>query len=397
MSLAATRMAAMAVSLLALTLTYRVLTPQDFSLFNVVLFLIALGSAVSQPLNRVFWASDSDLNYPLSGAASLFIGAMFVLVGVTISLLLRNYPLPFSMAAAAVSAAYAAARVVERYGYGRLLVAGWGRAAVLPILLFALSDLTAVAVMWAGDSDDFIARMIFPPVAFLLIVWAVDQRKLAPRLLAPAESLRALLRFMREHLFSAVGSKVLVMGTVMTLAGMADRATLNFLSPASPTFEASYLLALSYAIALQTLMSFMFDLARTHVYRDHNWQDGARRCSMYIVAITLGMTFAAALSYPVLITVGLLSPTVGWLVWLALLARVLALTLVTMLNVDRFQEGRVSAIVWSGLIVLAATLASQLIWTVSGSLNHAAIVLIAVNGGVIAVVAHKFFARIPGA
>src|SRR5690606_22676527 len=96
-SLSVARLAAMGLSLIAVSATYRVLSARDFSLFNLAIFFIAISSALCQPINRVFWAGRSDENYPFSSIGSLFVTVAIVSVGVVVGATLRAYPLWMSV------------------------------------------------------------------------------------------------------------------------------------------------------------------------------------------------------------------------------------------------------------------------------------------------------------
>src|SRR5690606_32422338 len=138
-----------------------------------------------------------------------------------------------------------------------------------------------------------------------------------------------------------------------------ERVIFYLLPPTSEEFAAAYLLALAYALGLQTFLSLLFDLARVRIYRDGSWQPNSRRHSLNIVISAVTVIACAAVSYPVLVLTGLLSPQLHWSLWLAMLVRGLALALSTILNVDHFQEGRMAPIICAASVVLAGTLASQ--------------------------------------
>lgn len=395
LSLSLARISAMGISLLAVSATYRVLSPRDFSLFNLAVFFIALASAVSQPLNRVFWAGRADENYPFSSVASLFLTVAIVAAGTVTGAIVRAYPLGMSIAVALAAAMFGAARVTERYAYGRLLVAGYARASVLPILLFALIDMVAVGAMWLSGGNSIVLRIAIPGAAFLAAAIAIDRMRVFPRWLSKVPSTETLKAFLVEHLFSTMGGRILFTGIILTLAGMVDRVIFYFFPSASEEFGAAYLLALAYAIALQTLLSLLFDLARTHVYRDGAWQPDARRYAGYIALAAVVVIGFAIASYPILVLAGLVSPQVHWTLWLAMLVRGLALALSTILNVDHFQEGRTAPIVNAAAVVLVGTLISQGVLRATGSQGQAASIMLAVSFGVIIVVAWHFFKRTP--
>lgn len=394
-SLSLARISAMGVSLLAVSASYQVLSPRDFSLFNLAVFFIALSSAVSQPLNRVFWAGGSDKNYPFSSIASLFLTVAIVSAGILAATTIRAYPLWFSVTLGLSAACYGAARVIERYAYGRLLLSECARASVLPILLFAFVDLAVVGVMWWRGADSLVVRTLLPGVVFFAAVVLIDRMRLSPQWLSQVPSAASLKNFLAVHLFSTMGGSVLFLGALITIAGMVERVIFYFFPPSSEEFAAAYLLALAYAIGLQTLFSLLFDLARARVYRDGGWQPNARRYALNIVVSAAAVIAFAVVSYPVLVFVGLVSPQVHWSLWLAMLVRGLALALSTILNVDHFQEGRTAPIIYAASAVLLGTLASQGALSETSSQFPAALIMLTASLGVIIVVAHQFYRRTP--
>lgn len=394
-ALAVARVSTMAISLCAVTLTYHALNSRDFGLFNLLLLLMTVGSAISLPFNRAFWASNSGALLWLSSGASVLMTIAIVVPGVAIAMLMRAYPYSVLMFGALSAGLYATARVFERYAYGRLLISGHAAGSVQPILAFALIDVFAVSIMWVSGSTDLVLRLLVPATGFLAVAGLLSLHPTRPAWIARVPPMAQLLRFIRVHLASPVGVRVILSGTLLTMAGMVDRAIFYLFPPASEAFGAAYLLALAYAIAFQTLLSLLFDLARTHVYRNGAWETGARRFAKRIVAAAVALAAGMAASYPIIVYVGLLPLQVDWLLWTALLARALALSASNILNVDHFQEGRLKQVMMAGVAVFAGALGGLMVLYLGGSTTLTAFLMLAVSLLVIVVLSLQFFARVP--
>lgn len=385
----------MVISLLAVTLTYHVLSAHDFALFNMAVFLMAIGSALSQPLNRIFWAGNSEAVLPLSSGASALLTTCVVIAGMVAASMVRGYPTAVLLLGAFSAGLYGLARVLERYAYGRLLVAGFASVSVLPILSFAMVDLAAVGGMWAWGSDNVVLRMLLPSIGFLALAMVVSRFSNLPAWITRVPRVSEQVSFIRENLFSVTGGRIIISGIVMAAAAMIDRAILYIFPLDSENFAAAYLLALAYTVAFQTFLYLLFDLARTHIYRDGNWQPGALHFGQIIVAVAVLATAIAAVAYPVVVALELLPSEVSWLLWTALLARSLALAVTMVLNVDHFQEGRVrNIVVAAGIVAVGAVTGLGTLYA-GKSLVEAATLMLVFSVGVIIVVAAMFLKRVP--
>ena len=79
-----TRLLTASFALISLKLTYEVLSPEDFSLLNYLLFIIAVSIALSSPINRIFWAENSydkfiDSIYCVS-AITVIVSAILIII-----------------------------------------------------------------------------------------------------------------------------------------------------------------------------------------------------------------------------------------------------------------------------------------------------------------------------
>lgn len=343
------RAAAMALSLGAVTLTYYTLSPLHFTFFNLVMFFVAISSAVAAPLNRAFWSGDSAARYAPASLSSAAVSALVVGAGI---LLASTAGVAVRLFVAAAAILYAVARIVERYGYGKLLTAGSGSRSIRPILYFAIADLAVAAALWIAAYDSLPARIAIPPLAFLILVAGSGCRSLLSELMPTRERTREAFRFARHQLASSTGLKVIALGAIATAAGAGDRLLAAHLHLESAQFAAAFLLAVSYGIALQTLTAFVFDISRMHVFHNGTWQPQARQFSLLCTGIVLGISVAALAAYPLLVAVRLLPDLVGPVLWAAILVRSASVTLVYILNVDHFQMGEFRPLLAADLLIL---------------------------------------------
>ncbi|MEO5973500.1 MAG: hypothetical protein ABIP91_09100 [Sphingomicrobium sp.] len=385
------RVLAMGISLIAVTLSYYVLSAADFGLFNLVAFFLALGTAFASPLNRAFWAADSAENFAPATISSVAIIALILALGLLVTA-------PAGVAYPAVAAAgvlYSVAKVVERYSYGRLLVTHDTSRALLPTVLFAACDAGVVATMWLVSSQSLVVRLALPAVVFLLLLSLTGLRAQLAEILRSLRNVGKHVAFVRRHLGSPMGLRVLALGGLATVAGMSDRLLVVYLPLPSREIEAAYLLALSYAIAFQTLMSFLFDLSRTRVYRDGKWQPEARHFTAFTAVLLIGLAGAAVVAYPLLTWSHLLPPAIGTLLWAGLLVRSAALMLVYAFNVDHFQNGDVAPLALPNLVILGGGVAALALLHAGYAQETAALILIGTGVFTSAVLALLFFRRVP--
>ncbi|WP_310467834.1 hypothetical protein [Sphingomonas sp.] len=390
-ALGSVRVLAMGIALIAVTLSYYVLSPADFGLFNLVAFFLALGSAIVAPLNRAFWAADSIENYGPAAISSAAVTAIVIALG----LLFTGTNGVAYPALAGAGILYGVTKVVERYGYGRLLVAHHTKLAILPALLFAAADAGVVAAMWMASLDSLIVRLALPAVVFLLVLSLSGLRGLLAEMLRSLGKVGTHVSFVRRHLGSRMGLRVLALGGIAIFAGMGDRLLVVYFPLPTREVEAAYLLALSYAIAFQTLMSFLFDLSRTRVFRDGAWQPEARHFTLCTAALLAGLVAAGSAAYPLLTWSHVLPPVIGWPLWAGLLIRSAALMLVYMLNVDHFQRGDVLPLALPNLVVLAGGVASLALLHAGYPQLWPAIILAGTSTLVTIVLSHSFLRRVP--
>lgn len=385
------RVLAMGASLAAVTLSYYLLSAADFGLFNLVSFFFALGSAIAAPLNRAFWAEDSGENFAPGSIST----AVLVTITLAVGLLVTAPPGIAYAAVAGAGILYGVAKVIERYSYGRLLVAHQTNRALLPTLLFAVSDAGVVAAMWLASSHSLVVRLALPAVVFLLLLSLTGLRGMLTEIVRSLGNIGAHVAFVRRHLGSPTGLRVLALGGLATLAGMSDRLLVVYWPLPTRGFEAAYLLALSYAIAFQTLMSFLFDLSRTRVFRDGAWQPEARRFTRHTAALLVGLVVLGTIAYPLLTWSHLLPAMVGLPLWAGLLVRSAALMLVNMFNVDHFQRGDVLPLALPNLAILAGGAAA--LWLLHAGFGQTSAALLLAGIGIVTtmVLAGLFFRRVP--
>lgn len=387
------RAVAMALSLAALLLTFHVLSFADFAAFNLIIFMVALGSAVAAPLNRAFWADDTVKSFNVAVLATAAVGTTVLWLGLTVSALAGSVVLTIPVIAAA--GGYGITRTIERFGYGRLLADGQSSGAVVPIVIFAVADLLVALGMWFAEYENLLARMVLPPVVFLLLLGWSSYRFLLSELAPTAEQIRRSTAFARTHLASPTGVKVIGLGILATSAAAGDRFLAAYFPLDSERFDAAYLLTVSYAIALQTLTAFLFDMARVRVFQDGAWKRGAGPfISLCVTALTCLALLVIAV-HPLLIRLNLLPSEITIVLWAGLLARSEAVSLSYLLNVDRFQEGRLGPIAAANIAICVGGTSAFLLLGGGASQQLVGTILIATSLGTTAVLAWRFARRIP--
>lgn len=369
------RSAAMGLSLASVTLTYYALTPANFTFFNLLMFLVGLGSAISTPLNRAFWASNSSSRFSPAALSSAVVSALTIFVGVMSTAPISVSWAKFTICLAAIL--YSTGRIVERFGYGRLLTGGSGAGSIAPILYFAAADLSVAAMMWATSLDSLAVRLAAPAVLFLMALTASPARRLLSELKPTREATRAAINFGREHIISPTAIRVITVGAVATVAGAGDRLLANYLPLRWPSFEAAYLLVVSYGIALQTLSAFFFDMARTHVFHDDRWQPEAVQFSIVSTGAIIGLTLVAWFSYEPLIALKVLPRSIELLLWGGILARSCGVTLAYMYTVDRYQQGSFRSLIMAdAFIAVGGTTGFALLYLGFGQEAAGAVVIL---------------------
>lgn len=389
------RLIAMTTTLGAVTLTYHVLSPANFAWFNLATFLIAIGSALASPINRSFWADQASANFGPATAATAAISVAAIVAGVATSIAIGRVPLALFGPFVCAASVYAVGKILERYGYGQFLIERRAALANLPIVVFALSELCAAGFIWALGADSVSLRLIFPGLLLLAVLLVSPLRPLLFQFLGAALRPRETLVFARKHIVSLLGLRVAGYSVLLTASGMLERLLVTLFGLSEDRIAVAYLLALSYAIAFQTLAALLFDLARTHVFHDNSWQPEARKFSKSAV-LALGVSTVAAIAvYPLLIWTGILPGLIEFTLWVGLLVRALAIVMVNQFNVDHFQRGRLSPLYLAHTLILTGVLVAFWLFRLDYTQALSGLVLVSVGMLTIGSMGFAYFRRVP--
>lgn len=389
------RLAAMTMTLGAVTLTYHVLSPANFALFNLATFLIAVGSALASPVNRAFWADQASANFAPATAATAAISVAAIVAGVATSIAIGRAPLAFFMPFVCAASVYAVGKILTGYGYGQFLIERRAALANLPIVVFALGELCAAGLIWALGADSVSLRLIFPGLLLLAVLLVSPLRPFLFQFLGAALRPRATLVFARKHIASLLGLRVAGYSILITASGMLERLLVTLFGLSEDRIAVAYLLALSYSVAFQTLAALIFDLARTHVFHDDSWQPEARKFSKS-AALALGASTIAAIAvFPLLTWIGILPGLIEFTLWAGLLVRALAILMVNQFNVDHFQRGRLGPLYLPHGLILTGVLVAFWLFRLDYPQALSGLVLVSVGMLTIGAMGLAYFRRMP--
>ncbi len=332
-----------ALGLLAVKLTHSTLTPAGFETFSLVLFALAVGASAAAPINRHFWAANS---IPVFIDSVLWTWLTIVVVLFCFSFVAATSGgIAFvpAVAVVAIGATYAFARTLERFVYGQVLFDVGFRQALLIPLLFAFVELIAVIVQWSFKSNSIYSRLLTPAVLFVFLFCLFKpSRFYLLKLISHGRQSLSNHLMIRNQLFSSQGVTTILYGVFTTIVIMSDRFVLGITNKGDEQFHADYLLVLSYAIAVQSLLNASLDLARKHVFQNKTWVSGAILFSRKTMLFYFGSAILLFLVFPVLQWTGAIPKSISFLLWSALITRSIAVMVIAFSCLDYVQSGKIA-------------------------------------------------------
>jgi len=164
------------------------------------------------------------------------------------------------------------------------------------------------------------------------------------------------ISIMIEQIFSAKGGKMLILTIATTLAIMIDRLILGYFTIRNPAVSADYLLALSYAIAIQTFLNVLIDLGRKRIYQNMAWVDGAKSFASRVFLFAIPLTLSLIVIFPALKYFAVIPISVSLYVWIVLILRSISGFIINFAFTDSIQSGRISDTFLPILILVAISL-----------------------------------------
>jgi hypothetical protein len=351
------RGASAAAALLTLKLTYNILSPQDFANFSLVLFALAICSAISSPINRLFWANNSPTSYVQSIRATGFIAAL----GFLPLLLFFGSQAANSLTGIFILylciTAYGITRIAERYIYSQLVFDFGISPALLFSFLFVGSELIFILALYYLGIGSLALRLTGAALVVVAIIMAVPRyRNYGVSIFTKAPQGGAASAHVFAEMLSVRGAKMLSLTVVTTLAIMMDRMILSYLPLHGMDYTADYLLVLSYAIAVQTFLNILIDLGRKHIYQNGQWITGARQFAGKALLSAPAAVIALLFLFPILRLLEIIPASISLYIWAALLIRIACLFTINFVFIDSVQSGRITNAIWPMLALATLNL-----------------------------------------
>ncbi len=351
------RGATAAAALLTLKLTYNILSPQDFACFSLVLFALAICSALSSPINRLFWANNS----PALFVQSIRAIALIVALGFLPFLIVFGLQTAITPSGILIlyicTAAYGVTRIAERYIYGQLVFDRGINPALLFSFLFVGSELIFLLALYFLDFGSLALRFAGAALVVVAVIMAVPRyRTYGVSIFTKAPLDGSARASIFGEILSARGAKMLSFTVVTTLAIMMDRMVLSYLPLHGMAYTADYLLVLSYAIAVQTFLNILIDLGRKYIYQNGQWVAGARLFAGKALLSAPATVIALLALFPVLRLLEIIPASISLYIWAALLIRIACLFTLNFVFIDSVQSGRITNAIWPMLALAALNL-----------------------------------------
>lgn len=352
-----TRASAAAFALFSIKLTYDLLSARDFALLNYILFILAISTALASPMNRLFWAKNSHDNFVVAVYSSCTVFAIMTAILLTAYGFANALELPLFILIGCFSVVYGMYKITERYIYGQIIFDRSLNVALSIPALFALLELSFVAIQYYLAWSSLSARLLGPAVFSVAAVLIVPAFR--PYFLSLVGNLRGFtnsISIMIEHILSATGGKMLFFTIATTIAIMIDRLILGYFPIKNYAVSADYLLALSYAIAIQTFLNLLIDLGRKRIYQNMAWVEGAKSFASRVFMLVIPLAISLILVFPVLKFFSIIPASVSIYVWSVLILRAITSFTIIFAFTDSIQSGRISNAFLPVLVLVAISL-----------------------------------------
>ncbi|NVD29029.1 hypothetical protein HUO14_14105 [Parasphingorhabdus flavimaris] len=353
-----TRAAAAVFALFSIKLTYDFLSAQDFALLNYILFILAMSTALSSPINRLFWAENSRDNFVVAVYSTCTVFAFLTILLLTAYGFANTLERSTFLLVGCFSIAYGMYKVAERYIYGQIMFDRSLNAALAIPALFALLELLFVTFQYWTGLPSLSARLLGPALLAVGVAFAIPAfRPYSMSLVRSLRHYKNSISVMIKQIFSPKGGKMLILTIATTLAVMIDRLILGYYPIKNPAASADYLLALSYAIAIQTFLNVLIDLGRKRIYQNMAWVGGAKSFAQRVFLLAVPLALSLILIFPALHYLVLIPASVNIYVWVVLILRAITSFIINFAFTDSIQSGRISDTFMPILILVTISLA----------------------------------------
>lgn len=352
------------IGVIAMRLSFSVLSDEGFYLFSLGLFHVALAIAFCSPINRRFWAyfePDSTWNAVIGGAVISVLVIMSAFVTAALSGFVAEL---WSAIILGISfSIYAASRLLERYSYGTFVISGRMAMGLMVSVAYGVMEAATLLAMLAVHSDSLLTRILAPSFAFVTGVaclGAVLRGYRRPDLPGVCKRIARALKASRQTMVSSTALWVLFINVAMTFTSMGDRLLVGYQCSLSADVACpstnSFLLLLAYAVALQSLLNVVVDWARPRIYYNDEAPPGGAQAAIGAIAAMIACGGGAIVASPLLEFIQILPPGFDPFLWTSLVIRSICISIVAVTQVDLVNRGHLkgASIVWATLSVALA-------------------------------------------
>lgn len=338
-----TRAATAGCALLSIKLTYDFLSARDFALLNYIFFILAMSTALSSPINRLFWAENSHDNFVVAVYTTCTISALLTIILLSIYGFASVLQLQVFILIGCFAIIYAVYKTTERYIYGQIIFDRNLNVALSIPALFAFLDLLFVTFQYYNNWASLPARLIGPALLSTSVALLIpSSRTYFLILVREVRHFTNSFSIMIEQIFSAKGGKMLFFTIATTMAIMVDRLVLGYIPIKNSEVSADYLLALSYAIAIQTFLNVLIDVGRKRIYQNMAWVEGATSFASGVFMLAIPLTLSLVVVFPALKYFNIIPASVSIYVWAVLILRSITSFIINFSYTDSIQSGRIS-------------------------------------------------------
>jgi hypothetical protein len=346
------RAASALLAVAAMKLTYENLDAKEFSLLSLILFILAISTAIASPMNRKFWAQNSKEELQNTTIATIFIFSLVFFVFIIFS-----EELDFDMLFICILF-YCSLKIIERYIYGQLIFDFDIKTALPVTCIFVTFELVFCFYQYFTGSNSLTDRIFIPTFMTIFLLISVSKYRIyVISIFKGFRNSKNIISTSVREVFSRVGLKTLMIMTLSTLATMLDRAILMTADNSKQALVADYLLTLSYTIAIQSFLNIILDVGRKQIYQHSAWLPGAKNYVLKNIAIVIALNFGLIATFSLLKFVSIIPFSISAIIWLLLLTRTAVNTIIGLTYVDSMQQGKITDMFPPILCVIALNIA----------------------------------------
>jgi len=327
-------------SIVALKLTYNVLSADQFVDFNFLLLCFSLSAVVTVPFSRKIWIENSNA----SAVSALLPGTLLVVL---------VYAAALSLVAATMGRGYIGgqwiffltlpyviAKNIERSFYNIYVTRRSYYLGMTFSIFFLLLEIAAAVIGGAFPGNELAMRILLPSLFFPVFAYVISDIRFAE--FHPNKILSSIW----EEVFSNGSYRVVFLYLLMVAVVMVDRYGLitfaNRPLVASSVSTKDALLVVAYGISFSTFLQVLLDWYRSAAFLEGEptqdaWREALKTCVIY-----LSLGSAAVISFPVLKMVGILPPQVGLFLWSMIILRFAVIGCIMIFTADLTLAGTVT-------------------------------------------------------